>query len=103
VDIALRRSASPNTSSNCSARREASRSPRPKNLLRNSRFSATVSCMSRVLFWVTTPILRFTPTGSATTSMPATQARPPVGSTKVVSMPIVVDLPAPFGPSRPKN
>ena len=59
--------------------------------------------MSRVLFWVTTPIRRFTPTGSATTSMPATQARPPVGSTSVVSMPIVVDLPAPLGPSRPKN
>ena len=59
--------------------------------------------MSSVLFWVTTPILRFTPTGSATTSRPATQARPPVGSTRVVSMPMVVDLPAPFGPSSPKN
>src|SRR5208283_6024628 len=34
---------------------------------------------------------------------PATQARPPVGRTKVVSMPMVVDLPAPFGPSSPKN
>ena len=28
---------------------------------------------------------------------------PPVGSTRVVSMPIVVDLPAPFGPRSPKN
>ena len=103
VDIALRRSASPNTSSSWLARRDASRKVRPKNRLRNSRFSATVSCMSSVLFWVTTPILRFTPTGSATTSRPATQARPPVGRTRVVSMPMVVDLPAPFGPSSPKN
>ena len=103
VDIALRRSASPNTSSNWAARRDASRSPRPKNRLRNSRFSATVSCMSSVLFWVTTPIRRLTPTGSATTSRPDTQARPPVGRISVVSMPMVVDLPAPFGPSSPKN
>ena len=28
---------------------------------------------------------------------------PPVGATVVVSMPTVVDLPAPFGPSRPKT
>ena len=28
---------------------------------------------------------------------------PPVGTTVVVSIPIVVDLPAPFGPSSPKN
>src|SRR5229473_2058587 len=100
VDIALRRSARPNTSSSWAARRDASRRLRPKKRLRNSRFSATVSCMSSVLFWVTTPILRFTPTGSATTSRPATQARPPVGKTRVVSMPMVVDLPAPFGPSK---
>jgi hypothetical protein len=30
------------------------------------------------------------------------QAWPPVGRTRVVSTPMVVDLPAPFGPSRPK-
>src|SRR5436853_3357672 len=30
-------------------------------------------------------------------------ACPPVGSTRVVSTPIVVVLPAPFGPSRPKT
>src|SRR5215831_6271985 len=103
VAIALRRSPSPNASMSCAARRPASRGPRPKNRLRNSRFSATVSCMSRVLFWVTTPIRRFTATGSATTSIPATRARPPVGRTSVVSMPMVVDLPAPFGPSRPNS
>ena len=31
------------------------------------------------------------------------RALPPVGTTRVVSMPIVVDFPAPFGPSSPKN
>jgi hypothetical protein len=51
----------------------------------------------------TTPIRRFAAAGCARTSMPATKARSPVGITVVVSIPIVVDLPAPFGPSRPKN
>ena len=85
------------------ARLAATALDRPKNRLRNSRFSATVSCMSSVLFWVTTPIRRLTATGCLVTSWPATQARPPVGCTSVVSMPMVVDLPAPFGPRRPKN
>src|SRR4051794_39602292 len=40
--------------------------------------------------------------GSATTSTPPTMARPPVGTTRVVSMPTVVVLPAPLGPSSPK-
>ena len=40
--------------------------------------------------------------GRATTSMPPTSARPSVGMTRVVSMPTVVVLPAPFGPSSPK-
>src|SRR6478609_9722268 len=34
--------------------------------------------------------------------MPPTNARPLVGITRVVSMPAVVVLPAPLGPSRPK-
>jgi len=44
-----------------------------------------------------------TRTGSATTLRPVTRAVPDVGSTRVVSTPIVVVLPAPFGPSRPKT
>ena len=40
--------------------------------------------------------------GSATTSMPAMRTRPAVGMTRVVHMPTVVVLPAPFGPSNPK-
>src|SRR5437588_575515 len=40
--------------------------------------------------------------GWATTSTPPTTAPPAVGTTRVVSMPTVVVLPAPLGPSRPK-
>ncbi len=35
--------------------------------------------------------------------MPATDAEPEVGRTRVVSTPIVVVFPAPFGPSSPKT
>ena len=64
-------------------------------------YGALLSSMAHLV--VTTPILRLTATVSLVTSWPATQAWPPVGATSVVSMPIVVDLPAPLGPSRPKN
>jgi len=40
--------------------------------------------------------------GAAVTEWPATSAVPEVGRTMVVSMPTVVVLPAPLGPSRPK-
>ena len=39
----------------------------------------------------------------ATTSWPSTRASPLVGSRRVISILIVVVLPAPFGPSRPKS
>ena len=42
------------------------------------------------------------PRGFATTSTPPTCACPDVGTTRVVSIPAVVVLPAPLGPSRPK-
>ena len=41
--------------------------------------------------------------GSRTTSYPARRAVPRVGLTVVVSIPIVVDLPAPLGPSSPNT
>src|SRR3954454_718126 len=44
----------------------------------------------------------FTATGSAVTSIPSTVTRPALGRTRVVIVPIVVVLPAPLGPSRPK-
>ena len=42
-------------------------------------------------------------TGSAPTSTPPTIAWPLVGFTRVVSIPTVVVLPAPFGPSSPNT
>ncbi len=41
--------------------------------------------------------------GAATTSMPAMRTRPEVGRARVVQMLMVVVLPAPLGPSRPKS
>jgi len=52
---------------------------------------------------VEVPIERLTRRGSLVTSYPATDALPDVGFRSVVSMRIVVVLPAPFGPSRPKT
>ncbi len=40
---------------------------------------------------------------SSTTSWPSTRAEPEVGISSVISILIVVVLPAPFGPSRPKS
>jgi hypothetical protein len=74
----------------------------PKNRPWKERFSRTLSARSSVFVWVTTPIRRFAAAGSATTSTPPTRAVPLVGRTRVVSMPAVVVLPAPFGPSSPK-
>ena len=52
--------------------------------------------------WLTMPRICLARAGWATTSMPPTKAWPEVGITRVVSMPAVVVLPAPFGPSSPK-
>ncbi len=57
---------------------------------------------SSVLLCGTTPMTCLAAVGRATTSMLPTNARPLVGITRVVSMPAVVVLPAPLGPSRPK-
>ena len=66
------------------------------------RFSHTFSWRSRVFVCETTPISCLASAGCATTSMPATNAWPEVGITRVVRIPAVVVLPAPLGPSRPK-
>ena len=62
-----------------------------------------VSSRSAALFWPITAMRRFSSIGSAATSTPATSARPAVGVISEVSMPIVVDLPAPLGPISPKH
>ncbi len=51
----------------------------------------------------TTAIRRFTSCGALATVTPSTVMRPAVGRTSVLMQPSVVLLPAPFGPSRPKN
>ena len=66
-------------------------------------FSKIVHARSSVLYCGTTPILRRAIAGDFTTSIPAMRTRPAVGSARVVQMLMVVVLPAPFGPSRPKS
>src|SRR5215471_10513105 len=51
----------------------------------------------------TTPICRFTSTGYASRSRPRMSIFPELGASKPVSILIVVDLPAPLGPRKPKN
>ena len=68
-----------------------------------TRFCRAVSARSRFGRWGTTDSRLRAVTGSAATSMPATLALPDVGSTRVVSTPMVVVLPAPLGPSRPNT
>ena len=58
---------------------------------------------SRLLRCGTTASMLRALTGSEPTSTPPTIARPPVGLTRVVSIPTVVVLPAPFGPSSPNT
>src|SRR5579884_739598 len=67
------------------------------------RFSRPVACTSTPDSCATQPIARRTAAGSRTTSWPATVATPAVGAESVVSILTTVDLPAPFGPSRPKT
>src|SRR5437762_6522806 len=50
-----------------------------------------------------TPINDLTFSGSCHTSIPATYAFPALGRIRPVSILIVVDFPAPFGPKKPKN
>ena len=52
--------------------------------------------------WGMTPMDWRTSLALRTTSKPLTRAVPEVGGTSVVNMRMRVDLPAPFGPSRPK-
>ena len=52
--------------------------------------------------WETTPMRRRTRSGRRRTSSPATLAVPESGRASVVRILMVVDLPAPLGPSSPK-
>src|SRR5205085_2215826 len=65
-------------------------------------FSAAVSSPSRLGSWNTMPKARRTSSGSLTGSWPAIESRPSLGASTVVSILIVVVLPAPLGPRNPK-
>src|SRR5215469_12872534 len=65
-------------------------------------FSAAVSSPSRLGSWNTMPKARRTSIGSLTGSWPATLSHPSLGLSTVVSILIVVVLPAPLGPRKPK-
>jgi hypothetical protein len=62
-----------------------------------------VSARSTTASWKTTLETARAAIGSVATSKPSRRALPPVGATVVVSIPTVVDLPAPFGPSKPNT
>src|ERR1700757_2317652 len=65
-------------------------------------FSAAVNSPSRLGSWNTMPKARRTESGSLTGSWPAIESRPSLGLSTVVSILIVVVLPAPLGPRKPK-
>ena len=66
------------------------------------RFCSAVRYVSRVVSWNTRPMLRRTASRSVAESWPATIAVPAVAFASVQRILIVVDLPAPFGPRKPK-
>jgi len=96
------RSVSLNRSSSASARFARSDELRPKYAPWKARISRAVSEKSRLGRCATTPISRLTATWFCQTSCSPMNACPLVGRTRVVSTPTVVDLPAPFGPSKQK-
>ena len=64
---------------------------------------APLASGSTAMAWPTVPMTRRTCSGSRRTSIPATTASPSSGRLRVVRTFTVVDLPAPFGPRRPKT
>src|SRR5436190_62647 len=69
----------------------------------SQRFSHALKSSSRMASAAPQPIRCFTCIGSRRTLNPATVASPSVMSVRPVSNLIIVVLPAPFGPSRPKT
>src|SRR5690606_31061125 len=67
------------------------------------RLSRTLSSASRLSSWGTTPSWARICGPCVSGSIPSTRSSPPVRAETAPTMRIVVDLPAPFGPSRPKD
>ena len=97
-----RRSHSPTISSTTRIRSSVISLDMPYSSAWKRRFCAADRYTSSVESWKTRPMLRRTSRRLATTSWPATVAVPAVGSASVHSILIVVDLPAPLGPRKPK-
>jgi hypothetical protein len=83
----------------------ARRSPRGTRYrcAKTSRFCSTVSVMSRLSSWGTTPHSARADLRVARQVKPSTSISPSSAIACAVSSRIVVDLPAPFGPSRPTH
>ena len=67
------------------------------------RYSGAVSRPSSAMPSGTTPICRFSSSDEALNVWPRISTDPALGSSSPVSILMVVDLPAPFGPRKPKN
>ena len=98
-----RRSARPTISSIWSIRAGMTPGSIPYSSAWNHRFCSAVRRTSSVGSWKTRPMWRRTSSRWLTTSKPLTRAAPDVGSARVQSMLIVVLLPAPLGPRKPKT
>src|SRR3954470_6851212 len=90
-------------SSNSMARLAAVSRSRPYMRPAKLRNSAPVRRPNRAMPSGTTPIWRFTSTGLLSRSRPRISMRPELGASNPVSILMVVDLPAPLGPRKPKN
>src|ERR1700689_2006085 len=90
-------------SSSSAARLAAVVRSRPYMRPAKLRNSAPVRRPNNAIPSGTTPICRLTFTGSVLRSMPRISIRPELGAKRPVSILMVVDLPAPLGPRKPKN
>src|SRR5258706_1704599 len=90
-------------SSSSSVRRSVVARSSPYIVPTKRRYSAPVNRSKSPIPSGTTPICRFTSTVCEEKSIPSNCMRPEVGASSPVSILIVVDLPAPLGPRKPKN
>ena len=102
LTCALRHCVSSTASSSSSISRSRLARGTLYSLAKMIRFSSTLSSRSLVIACGMTPIDWRTPSDCLTTSKPLISAVPDVGGSSVTIIRISVDLPAPFGPSRPK-
>src|SRR5262249_7047806 len=89
------------TAASSAIRGSISRGATPHSRACSSRLRRPLSGRSTTASWKTTLLARLASIGEAATSKPPTSALPADGTTVVLSIPTVVDFPAPFGPSSP--